>query len=90
MGSTQSFDTELIPKLEAAKETIAEGFSGIVPAFQSSIELAHSHNLPVLEKESTGGLEAAQALYKLYQDLDASIDNLVNYYKKLEAAMQGQ
>lgn len=90
MSSTQSFDTDLISKLEEARETLADGFSGIVPAFESSIELAHSHNLPVLEKESTGGLEAAQALYKQYQDLSDSIDKLIEYYKGLEAAMQGQ
>lgn len=87
MGSTQNFDEDFVEKVKAARESLEEGFKGIVPAFNASIDLAHSHEIPVLERESSAGLESAQTITKLQQELDESLGSLIKYYEEMANAM---
>lgn len=87
MGSTQNFDVDFVDKLKSAREVLSDGFKGIVPAFETSIDLAHSHAIPVLERESTDGMESAQRITKLQQELDESLEALIKYYEDMANAM---
>lgn len=84
----QSFDTEQITALERANETLSEGFSGIVPAFEATIDLAHKHGIPALEREAQEGLEAAHAVVKMQEQLSEALDKMINYYKSLSEALE--
>lgn len=87
MSNTQNFDTELIPKLKRSQEILSDAFKGIVPAFESSLELAHRNNIPILEKESSNGLEASKAVSKQAEELDESLTNLIQYYERMAEAL---
>lgn len=87
--ATQNFDTDLVGKFKNAKEVLAEGFKGLVPAFEASIDLARANGLPALESECQEGLTAAQTIKKQYEQLDESLDVLIEKYSKLQDAVEG-
>lgn len=87
MASVQALDPEMIPELRAKKEIIADAFKPIVGVFEASIELARKNNIAALERECISGMEAAQNLTKIADELDQSLDKLITYLQNLEDAM---
>lgn len=87
MSVAQNLDPEMIPEIQAKRERIREAFGPMKQVFENSIDLAHKNNIPVLERECQNGLEGAIALTKLADELDESLQKLVDYLQNLADAV---
>lgn len=88
MGATsQSFDSDMIPKLQQARDVLEECGKKLAPAMEQSVELAQKNGLGKLLTSATNSVEGAQVFAKSITEAVESVDNLIAYIKKIDGAL---
>ena len=85
--ATQNFNMENIEKVAQIREELEETFGKIVPACESSVDLAKDSGSAKFIGECEASVDGAQAFKKQFDQLNETIIELLNYYKKLDAAL---
>lgn len=83
----QSFDADVLPKLQAVRDELEDMSKKMVPAIEGSVELAKRNGIAKLQADAENAVEGTAVMAKAFDQLVESIDAYSDHVKRVSEAL---